>query len=408
MDVAHNPLHAERARRKNRSSTNVNHLSLAPLTTKMPLAGTGGDDYAASHHHRSAVSTSYIEGRSVPTTPRLLSRTPGVSPRSRSRVSHSRTGSGAGTGPSTPAVARSKSTTQLSATGGSGSRHHCRSRTGGATTPHARSSTGASRRRAVNDGAPTAADSDWLFRTGALMSTEARESKGQAWLVSRQSSTSLRGDADADNEAAFDEERRRGSRRGSSVTSREGPIYSRTHSRFTSRANSASRRSAVASPMVPLSGPGQGDSYFASPSPLDADDGPDFVNLDEKLEQLEEEATQDGNDDEDEAAVRRLVRRGKADKGSWLTSVFGWSLFSVEENDDEEDEEEEEEEEEEYDESYEDDEAHSRPAGRSSWSARHFEGVSNAPEARVPPPKTDEGMWGDAAWLLSVATKVLL
>ncbi len=39
MDVAYKQ-HSSHARRKNRSNTNLNHLSLAPLTTKMPLTDT--------------------------------------------------------------------------------------------------------------------------------------------------------------------------------------------------------------------------------------------------------------------------------------------------------------------------------------------------------------------------------
>ncbi|KAG4216802.1 hypothetical protein PC116_g34717 [Phytophthora cactorum] len=34
--------------------------------------------------------------------------------------------------------------------------------------------------------------------------------------------------------------------------------------------------------------------------------------------------------------------------------------------------------------------------------------MSNAQEERIPPPKSDEGGWRDAAWLLTVASKVLL
>ncbi len=41
-------------------------------------------------------------------------------------------------------------------------------------------------------------------------------------------------------------------------------------------------------------------------------------------------------------------------------------------------------------------------------SVRQFEGVTTLVEERMPPPKADEGAWQDAAWLLSVASKVLL
>src|SRR5699024_7257991 len=83
-------------------------------------------------------------------------------------------------------------------------------------------------------------------------------------------------------------------------------------------------------------------SYFPSQSPQHQEtptaaagiSGPDFVNLDEKLEELERDTTFD-----DEDAVRRLVRRGQTGKGgSWIANVIGWSLFSVDENDEEDDE----------------------------------------------------------------------
>jgi hypothetical protein len=239
-------------------------------------------------------------------------------------------------------------------------------------------------------------DSDWLLRTGAIMTTESREFKGQSWLVSRQSSTSLAGMRDDDDEA-FERElalerdiaSRRTSRRGSFATGDEdeygSPLASRLNSRFGSRSQSvAGRRGDV---MTPL----DRDVHEIFPDSDQALSGPDFVNLDEKLEELERDSPQD-----DEAAVRRLVRYGHHGTGSWISNLMGWPLFSLEENDEDDEEDE--------DDSLAD--AISQ-GGRSAWSARHFEGVSNAPEDKIPPPKADEGAWKDAAWLLSVATKVM-
>ncbi|ETR99089.1 hypothetical protein M419DRAFT_124498, partial [Trichoderma reesei RUT C-30] len=162
MDVSHIP-HAERVRRKNRSSTNVNHLSLAPLTTKLPL----DDDEAIADAALSLPrpSTSYLQGKSAPATPRLLASS-ATNPRSRSR-SRNRTPSASGGAP----IPKSKSSSHLA--GAKRASH-------GAVTP---------RRRHDEGGG----DGDWLLRTGALMTFEAREFKGQSWLVSRQSSTSLTG-----------------------------------------------------------------------------------------------------------------------------------------------------------------------------------------------------------------------
>lgn len=205
-----------------------------------------------------------------------------------------------------------------------------------------------------------------------------------------------------DDEAPWEPElarlSRRGSRRGSSSVANDDatpPYGSRFTSRFHSRAHSMAdeNRGHVGSPPALYraasgnsSGGGSEGSYFLEAA------GPDFVNLDERLEELEGDTTQ-----EDEAAVRRQVRRGQSCKGSWISNVIGWSLFSVDEN------------EEDSDDGDDDGDcgppAQTRP-GRSGWSARHFEGVSNAPLERIPPPAA-EGGWKDAAWLQSVDSKVV-
>lgn len=237
-------------------------------------------------------------------------------------------------------------------------------------------------------------DSDWLLRTGALMSTEAREYKGQAWLVSRQSSTSLAAAHDEDFEA-FEKElaqerelaSRLQSRRGSSAIADDE--VSMGGSRYASRAQSRSHSVAGFRSSIVLSPTAEGgDSYFPG---NEAISGPDFVNLDEKLEELEQDTSQD-----DEAAVRRLVRYGQNGQGSWISNIIGWSLFSVEENDQDSDDE---------DESFND--TLSQATARSGGSGRRIDAVLNNPEDRIAPPRKDEGAWGDASWLLSVATKVI-
>lgn len=183
----------------------------------------------------------------------------------------------------------------------------------------------------------------------------------------------------------------RASRRGSSAMADDDatPNGSRFTSRFNSRKHSmAETRSHLG---TPFERPTEGDSYFPSPDAGIA--GPDFVNLDEKLEELERDTTQD-----DEATVRRLVRHGTAGKGSWISNVIGWSLFKVDENDEESEDDD--------DDDYMDDEELAR-TGRGSGSHRHFEGVLHAPIERLPPPTSNEGGWKDAAWLLSVASKVM-
>lgn len=365
MDLA-----AERARRKNRSSTNINHLTLAPLTTKLPLSD--GDVAALSDPNLTVRPISYIQGKSAPTTPRLLTRSP-AGPRSRS---HHRTPSA----PGAP-VAKSKSTTHLA-----GQNNHNRRSLPGHATP---------RRGTRDDGlAPRDRDdSDWVWRTGAVMTFEARESKGQSWLVSMQSSTSLAGMRDADDEALDEElayEREVASRRGSSALADDdaSPYGSRFHSRANSRSHSLTGlRSHLLTPYDRVD-TAANDSYFPQETSIS---GPDFVNLDEKLEELEADTVQD-----DEAAIRRLVRRGQQGSGSWIQNVIGWSLFDVAERDEDSDDEE--------SLSYDDTVSQS---GRSAASHRQFEGILSLSEDKMPPPKKDEGGWNDAAWLLSVATKVI-
>ncbi|KAH6996948.1 hypothetical protein EDB80DRAFT_137317 [Ilyonectria destructans] len=385
MDVAYNQ-HADRARRKNRSSTSINHLSLAPLTPKLPLNDDDliADALAAADGQSSIPrSVSYLQGKSAPTTPRLLSQSP-TAPRSRS---HHRT-------PSAPSggFGKSQSASHL------GAAPTARKSYSGRATP--------SNRRTQKDDASGFGlrhrnDSDWLLRTGALMSYEARESKGQAWLVSRQSSTSLTGMHDRDDEV-FESElaRERGitsasrhnSRRGSAVPSDEDA--SPYASRFPSRSHSLSRpRSQF---ITPLERPGTSggfeaecdDSYF----PNQDLPGPDFVNLDERLEELELE--RDTSQD-DEVAVQRLVRRGQARAGTWFGNV--WSLFAVDENDEESDSE---------DDSSPTDGSSNFSRSR-SLSSRNLAGISTVPQERIPPPGADDGSWRDAAWLLSVASKVM-
>ncbi|KAG5982358.1 hypothetical protein E4U55_002024 [Claviceps digitariae] len=382
MDVAYNQ-HSDRARRKNRSTTNINHLSLAPLTVKLPIKDS--DALPDSVTFASKSHGTYLQGKSAPTTPRLLSRG-SATPRSRS---HHRT-------PSAPGASLYKS--QSSAhfdVGGIGHGHGKNSRSG-ISTPR--------RREALGNGNEN--ENDWLLRAGALLTSEAREYKGQTWLISRQSSTSLAGMRDVEEEAFEQELARerevashRASRRGSSVMADDDatPNGSRINSRLNSRKHSmAESRSYVGTPLDRPAVDG-GDSYFPSHE-TDGTPGPDFVNLDEKLEELECDTTQD-----DEATVRRLVRHGTAGKGSWISNVIGWSLFKVDENEEEDDDDDDD------DDDQEDcmDEDELAFTGRGAGSHRRFEHVLHSPIERLPPPNSDEGGWKDAAWLLSVASKVM-
>lgn len=368
--------------RKNRSSTNLNHLTLAPLVTKLPL---DDEAYAVRDLPPPRHTTSYLQGKSAPSTPGLLTRSP----------EHSRTRNPDRRGSvpnSAVLLSKSKSASYLAA-----SDHKPQSRktiaSSGTTSPHRQ-------RKTVDWDATTHhQDGDWLLRAGVLISSEAREYKGQMWLNSRASSTSLVGMRDADEEL-FEREiarerelalRNNGSRRGSAGgdgLEGAGPPHrsaraSRAGSRQVSRVNSRSQL------LTPLDAGrfSEDGGYFARlPEADDYPEGPDFVNLDEKLEAIEQDTSQ-----EDELAVRKLVRGERA--GSW----FSWPLFSVEEQEDSD-----------LDGEDEGDASTMEAQGRRGSSVRHFEGVTNAPKEQIPPPDPQQGGWQDAAWLLTVASKVIL
>lgn len=386
MDQAYN---AHQARRKNRSSTNLNHLSLAPLTTKLPIHDS--DMIYSELSIPPSYSTSYMQGKSAPTTPSLLARSP-VRPISTSKKG---TSSSYGHGAASPSIAKSKSATNLSST---------RPKSG-ATTPGGYRR--GSRRDPVRDAptsaaAPARVDSDWLLRAGVLISSETRESKGQSWLVSRASSTSLeRLDGDENNQKdIFERERiarealmssRHTSRRGSLGFSLEddlSPLLSRQGSGHASRSQlvTPGERATIEGY---FSGQVTGEDEFIP--------GPDFVNLNEKLEAA---AGPEGDMDlDDETAVRRLVKSRNGRPHTWYANVLGWTLFAVQENEDEDDD---------LDgEGTTDGEAEdclSDTSGMDKSFERRMTALSEP--QRLSPPKTDDAGWKDAAWLLSVASKV--
>lgn len=378
MDLAYKQ-HANQARRKNRSSTNLNHLSLAPLTSKMPL--TDPDDLPDFVASPLQYNPSYLQGKSAPTTPRLLSHSPArAGSRSRRSSLHA-----------TQADVLPKSKSAVHLAGPAGGKHGGSS---GSLSP-----VSARRRRDEPGlGGQHRHDSDWLLRVGALISSETRESKGQAWLVSRASSTSLGGLRDAEEEV-FQRERarekelasRRESRRGSLAAAAAEGLLTSPNSRLGSRSHSRVGSGSLLL-RTPLDGPAEG--YFGQEhGPTEYMPGPDFVSLDEKLEAIEVDTTQ-----ADEATVRRLVKRENAGTGSWVSNLIGWSLFSVEENDEESDT---------GDGDVSDAEGDEDQLERSP-SGRRLQDLSASSEPRFPPPKSDDGGWQDAAWLLSVASRVLL
>ncbi|TVY55919.1 hypothetical protein LCER1_G002893 [Lachnellula cervina] len=365
MDVAYNQHSPYGRHQSSRSSTNLHHLTLAPLTSRLPITDLP--------------DTSYIEGRSAPTTPSILSRSSARKPHHAS-------------------IPKSKSSTHLLTQPRSG-----------ASTP---APGGTKLRRALHreEVQLERNDSDWLLRAGAMISSSARESKGQAWLVSRASSTSLTAQRDEEDEELAREREvvsRRQSRRGSAVgsfdaddefspvTTRRSLSFgvmtgtgSRPLSRFPSRGNS--RRGSKAQLFTPLTTEREGyfdhrdfaqDTFIAEP---------DFVDVEEEGYENPDEAR------EDDAVVRKLASTSSNGLGGWVERMLGWSLFAVDEDGEET-------ETDTLDEKAEDSEISSRTSKRAIYG-------TESPPADVMPPLRDEeaGGWQDAAWLLSVATKVIL
>jgi hypothetical protein len=253
-------------------------------------------------------------------------------------------------------------------------------------------------------------DSDWLLRAGALLSSGARESKGQAWLVSRESSTSLTAQRDEDMEELERElARERDSRRNSIRESATGgdaddeysPITARTSfgggSRSASRYGSCpasrphSRRGSKAFVLAPLpKAENERDSYFGGEEDLVVE--PDFVDV-------EEDANDEDQAIKDEIILKRLAKNGSLGLGVWMEKLMGWSLFAVEEDGEDTDMETSEEK---------TDVTDGLPQTRDNLN-HNVSGPPHIPEdEKLPPPGDGEGGWQDAAWLLSVATKVLL
>ncbi|KAK3304583.1 uncharacterized protein B0T15DRAFT_503824 [Chaetomium strumarium] len=373
------------------------HLSLAPLTSRLPIMDYDYEPTSAPPH------TTYTQGRSAPTTPRLLSHSLELPPTPRSQRGGSVPTSNGGAA----ALSKSKSTNHL--TGNKGRRHRAR------------------RRNNNHDEEPN--DPDWIHRLGTVISAEAREARGQSWLLTRASSTSLGSNhnpllspvgylygQDETDHYTVSRERalaasRHASRRGSAQ------YFSPLHSQLASRRGSYTP-SYLSLPVTPadrrgVASNGNGEDYFGNGATAANGDGqeqgeditrPDFVNLDETLEAaavpvavpVEEDTSAD-----DEAYIRRLVKRQKGGVWTHFAKMFGFSASSVsEDDDDDEDEEEEWEWEEEEEEE------------RERWRTANLKRLQAATimamgDTRVPPPPEDKGGWRDAAWLMSVASKVL-
>jgi hypothetical protein len=411
--------------RSRRSYPNLHNLSLAPLSAKYPLDGSAppSPDEPSTLTPR----TSYIAQKSAPTTPGILSlsqsrsNSRNRSGRHRAKPIYAYDGYFVNADHSVRDIGeipKAKSTSTLhpgvsfaDEPTGEVKRHHVRK--GTAPLPL---------RMPLVRHHTSEANDEWWHRAGLAIAGETRDSKGQGWLVRRESSTSLvQQDDDPEvrdtkpmtllsgehlNIDDFPTFSPRGSRAGSRYQSRVGSrVPSARQSRRGSRVGSRADLAMTA-----------GMSPLLRRNSFDLDDRfmePDFV-----------EAHDESDGDEEEVA--RLARERGFGLGGWMDRLIGWTLFSVDEDGEVSSE----------DEEAEDDanshflpqnmtkeelrlrrevEARRRKLEReaivsaSALKAREKDGEdeSRPSTADVQRASEDAGGWQDAAWLLSVASKAL-
>ncbi|OCL03340.1 hypothetical protein AOQ84DRAFT_419449 [Glonium stellatum] len=435
------------SRSSRRSFPNLHHLSLAPLSSKYPLDASS--PASPSEDPETAPRTSYIQGKSAPATPGILSLSQSRSP---SRHGRSYVYDGYFLSANTPshdlgAIPKAKSSSALLAAPAQQQQQQQQQHSRRTVTPaplrlrlprRATDDSTTTTTTTTTTAAPAAADDEWLYRAGLAIAGETRESKGQSWLVRRASSTSLVLPDDHDHDRdhghshshshshnqhhslallsgehfADDEYSpvtpRWGSRAGSRVGSRVvSARTSRRGSRVGSRVElmtttTAAAAAAAVGQRTPLAG--LEDGYFGEQVGVE----PDFVEPDDELVGDEEE-------------VARLARERGFGLGGWMDRLIGWTLFRVEEDGEES---EDEEDGVEREESLTEQEMQLRrevearrrkldremilrasAAGPNELGAKSDTKESTETQAAA---SDGEGGWQDAAWLLSVASKVLL
>ncbi|KAH7085011.1 hypothetical protein BKA63DRAFT_498735 [Paraphoma chrysanthemicola] len=419
--------------RSRRSYPNLHNLSLAPLSAKYPLDASAppSPDEPAVHTPR----TSYIAQKSAPTTPGILSLSQSRS-NSRNRTSRHRTKpiyayDSYFVNPDHPVrdigeIPKAKSTNTLHPGVSfaddplsTEKKHHVRKAT--APLPH---------RMPLVRHHTTDADDEWWHRAGLAIAGETRDSKGQGWLVRRESSTSLVQQDDEYEVHPSHDAKRIALLSGEHINTDDFPTFSpkmsragsRVQSRMQSRVPSAkqSRRGSRVGSRADLNMTfGSAASNYASArQSLDIEDRflePDFVEQDEES-------------DGDEEEVARLARERGFGLGGWMDRLIGWTLFSVDEDGEASDD----------DDADNDDasggvpflpenmtkeelrlrrevEARRRKLEREAIvAASAVKGLDKENDASRPSTaesqrqqRDDEGGWQDAAWLLSVASKAL-
>ncbi|KAJ4365236.1 hypothetical protein N0V83_008854 [Neocucurbitaria cava] len=344
--------------RSRRSYPNLHNLSLAPLSSKYPLDASTPPSPSDESTHTTPLRTSYIAQKSAPTTPGILSLS-----QSRSNSRHRLGGKKAyaydtyfavdseGLVRGNDAVVRdvgdipkAKSTSTLLHHGGRDvhvgfademqggavgeggqKRHHMRKRT--APLPL---------RMPIVRHHTSEANDEWFHRAGLAIAGETRDSKGQGWLVRRESSTSLVNESDGyEQHASHDAGRHIALLSGEHLgdadfpTSFFSPRMSRAGSRITSRVGSRvpsarqSRRGSRVGSRV--------DLYMSTSKPHSGRES--FDELEDRfIEPDFIEAAAEEESDGDEEEVARLARERASGLGGWMDRLIGWTLFSVDED----------------------------------------------------------------------------
>ncbi|KAI9813885.1 MAG: ornithine carbamoyltransferase [Phylliscum demangeonii] len=295
---------------RRRSANSLRTSSLTPLTPKLPLPREADDDDhdhdtehdlpSTAHRHRPRPPRhphppTYLHHQSAPVTPSILSRTP-------SRHGLRRLQAQAEPGADNGWVRKSQSSSQLlhlpASASASASALAAGSRRGGLQPLSSPLSP------PLPPPPSWSSSAEWLLRAGAVLSAEARESKGQSWLVSRASSTSLVRDGREEDEENEEEEENDMDGGGladdedSPVSTRPSRGASRVASRQASRFGSRLSLTSTSSPHASRSR-GGGDMDIDQNN--DDDDaagagrrpslgpGPDFINSRDRAE-IEEAA----------------------------------------------------------------------------------------------------------------------
>jgi hypothetical protein len=417
---------ARSSSRSRRSYPNLHNLSLAPLSSKYPLDASAPPSPTEDRIH--TPRTSYIAQKSAPTTPGILNL--GQS-RSNSRNGRRSTKGYAYDGyflnPDVPVkdagdIPKAKSTTTM----------HPGVHVGFAEQPlephHKRKGTAPlPLRTSLVRHHTTETSDDWLHRAGIAIAGETRDSKGQGWLIRRESSTSLVNQDDGEDaarhmallsgehmsEVEHSTFTPRMSRAGSRIQSRmQSRIGSRAGSRVQSARNSR-RGSRVGS---------RADLVMSTG--LQSPNARHSVEIDEAMfedDVIEPDFVEDGDEsDGDEEEVARLARERGFGLGSWMDRLIGWTLFDVDEDGEESSSEDEDDDAPRPENMTKEElvlrrevEAKRRKLEReaivaaSAVRTQDGETTTNQPAEPLPPPE-DGGGWADAAWLFSVASKVIL